>query len=335
MDAGRSRSARGVVALGIGCLIAIAVAACGQSAGAQRPAHFALRKPLKIGYSVYDLSDPYWQSYAEGIQAEAKALHMGFAESDQKSSELAQVTSSADLIDQGISALIVSPVQPAALTATEDSAHANRIPVIVGDVGAVGNYDVFVQSANRGGGALAARYMVSRLAKRPGVKEIGVINLAPGNVSGELRVGGFTSEIAKQPGFKIVANLNGNEDVLDSFTVAEDMLIAHPHLAGIFAANDSEAEGAVQALAQAGKNGNNDVVVVGFNGDAPALSLIKSGQMAATVAQDPYGEGQAAVRAAYALIHNQPVKYSQRSARTIDFPIKLVTRATLEKQKGS
>jgi ribose transport system permease protein len=42
---------------------------------------------------------------------------MGFAESDQKSSELAQVTSSADLIDQGISALIVSPVQPAALTA--------------------------------------------------------------------------------------------------------------------------------------------------------------------------------------------------------------------------
>ncbi len=313
----------------------VAVTACGDSSGTQRPAHFQLRTPLKIGYSVYDLKDPYWQSYAAGIQAEAKALHMGFAESDQKSSELAQVTSSSDLIDQGISALIVSPVQPAALTATEDSAHASKIPVIIGDVGAVGKYDVFVQSANRGGGALAARYMVSRLAKRPGIKEIGVIDLAPGNVSGALRVGGFTSEIAKHPGFKIVATLNGNEDVLDSFTVAQDMLISHPHLAGIFAANDSEAEGAVQAMAQAGKNGNNDVVVVGFNGDAPALALIKSGQMAATIAQNPYGEGEAAVRAADALIHNKPVKFNQPGARTIDFPIKLVTRATLDKQHGS
>ena len=334
MNVGRSSSARASRALALTCLVAVIAAGCG-SGGTERPSHFHASRPLKIGYSVYDLKDPYWQSYAEGIKAEAKALHIGFAESDQKSSELAQVTSSADLINQGISALIVSPVQPAALTATEDSAHANGIPVIIGDVGAVGKYDVFVQSANLGGGALAAKYMISRLDKRPGVKQIGVIQLAPGNVSGTLRVQGFEREIAKHPGFKVVANLNGNETVLDSFTVAEDMLIAHPKLAGIFCANDSEAEGAVQALAQVGKNGNTDVVVVGFNGDAPALALIKSGQMAATIAQNPFGEGQTAVRAAVSLIHNKPVKFSQRAARTIDFPIKLVTRATLQKQHGS
>lgn len=335
MQRGGMRSVRARAALALTCLLGTAVAGCGESAGTHRPAHFRLREPVKIGYSVYDLKDPYWQSYAAGIQAEAKALHIGFAESDQQSSELAQVTSSQDLIDQRISALIVSPVEPAALTATEDSAHASGIPVIIGDVGAVGRYDVFVQSANRGGGALAARYIVSRLANRSGVKQIGVIALPPGNVSGTLRADGFTSEIAKHPGFKIVANLNGNETVLGSFTVAEDMLIAHPKLAAIFCANDSEAEGAVQALAQVGRNGNTDVVVVGFNGDAPALSLIKSGQMAATVAQNPYGEGQAAVRAAVALIHNKRVTFTERAARTIDFPIKLVTRATLDKQHGS
>ncbi|MFZ0041600.1 MAG: substrate-binding domain-containing protein, partial [Solirubrobacteraceae bacterium] len=266
-----------------------------------------------------------------GIQAEAKRLHIGFAEADQKSSELAQVTTSQDLIDQGISALIVSPVEPAALTATEDTAHAAKIPVIVGDVGAVGKYDSFVQSNNTGGGALAAHYMVSRLKSRPGVKQVGVITLAPGNVSGQLRDNGFEAAIKRQPGFKVVSILSGNETVQQSFTVAEDMLIAHPKLAGIFAANDSEAEGAVQALAELHKNGAHQIVVVGFNGDAPALTLIKDGEMAATIAQNPYGEGKTAVLAAVALMHNRSVHFSQPAKRTINFPIKLVTKATLSK----
>ncbi|MBV9820175.1 MAG: substrate-binding domain-containing protein [Solirubrobacterales bacterium] len=320
----RSRRAimRTVAGLSLWVAVAGLATGCGQ-AGSQRPTHFQARKPLKIGYSVYDLKDPYWQSYANGIHAEAAKLGIGVVQADQQSSELAEVTTSQDLINQGISALIVSPVEPAALTAIEDDAHARKIPVIIGDVGAVGKYDAFVQSANTGGGALAARYLIGRLENRPGTKQIGVISLSPGNVSGVLRVNGFRGELAEHHDFRIVSTLSGNDEVEGGFTVAQDMLISHPDLAGIFAANDSEAEGAVQALAQQGRNGARNPIVVGFNGDAPALALIQQHQMAATVIQNPIGQGRTAVRAAIALLHGQRVAFTQPASRTIDFPVRL------------
>jgi ABC-type sugar transport system substrate-binding protein len=68
-------------------------------------------------------------------------------------------------------------------------------------------------------------------------------------------------------------------------------LSTNPNLAAIYAINDPEAEGAVQALKAAGKNGVKDVFLVGFNGVPPAVELIKDGEMAATILQDGYGQG--------------------------------------------
>jgi ribose transport system substrate-binding protein len=91
---------------------------------------------------------------------------------------------------------------------------------------------------------------------------------------------------------------------------------------GIYATNDPEAIGAVQALAEAGKEG---VTIVGFNGDAPALELVKSGDMAATIRQDPYGQGKAAVEAALTLLDGQPLTYSDEATKSIYFPVEVVT----------
>ena len=131
---------------------------------AQDAMTFEKKDPFKIGYSVYDMQQPYWQEYARGVQEAAEAAGAEFLLSDQKSSQETQVSGSLDLINQGISALVVSPVQPAALPAIIDAAHEAKIPVIIGDVGAEGDYDAFVLSANYDGGVLAAQYMVEQLA---------------------------------------------------------------------------------------------------------------------------------------------------------------------------
>ncbi len=231
---------------------------------------FEKKEPVVIGYSVYDMLQPYWQAYAKGIEDAAKAAGYGFVLSDQKSSEQTQVSGSIDLINQGISALIVSPVQPPALPAIIDAAHEAKIPVIIGDVGVAGDYDAFVLSDNEGGGKMAAQYMVEKLKDKPGTKEVLVIELHPGSAVGEVRVKGFVDEIAKYPDFQIVASLNGNDTVEGGYQVTQDTLSAHPNLAAIYAANDPEAIGAVQALKAAGKNGVADVLVVGFNADPPS-----------------------------------------------------------------
>lgn len=305
-------------------------AASGMSTGSGTM-KFVKKSPVKIGYSVYDMQQPYWQAYAKGIEDASKAAGYQFVLSDQKSSQQAEVSGSIDLINQGISALIVSPVQPPALPAVINKAHQAKIPVIIGDVGVAGDYDAFVLSDNEGGGKQAADYMVKHLQGKPGTKEVLVIELHPGSAVGDLRVKGFVDELKKHPDFKVVASLNGNDTVQGGYKVTQNTLSANPNLAGIYAANDPEAEGAVQALQAAGKNGSSDVFVVGFNGDPPALKLIKSGQMAATIRQDPYGQGQKAVEVATKLMNNEPVTFSDPKTKSIFFPVTVVDSSNVDK----
>jgi ribose transport system substrate-binding protein len=295
----------------------------------QKPV-FEKKEPVVIGYSVYDMLQPYWQAYAKGIEDAAKAAGYGFELSDQKSSEQTQVSGSIDLINKGVSALVVSPVQPPALPAVIDAAHEAKIPVIIGDVGVAGDYDAFVLSDNEGGGKMAAQYMVEKLKDRPGTKEVLVIELHPGSAVGEVRVKGFVDELAKYSDFTIVASLNGNDTVEGGYQVTQDTLSAHPELAGIYAANDPEAIGAVQVLKANGKNGVTDVLVVGFNADPPALELIKAGDMAATIRQDPYGQGQKAVEIATALMNNEAFDFSVPAERTVFFPVDVVDAANID-----
>lgn len=313
--------------------VGIAVAACIALTGAvvaQDDMAFEKKDPLKVGYSVYDMQQPYWQEYARGVQEAAEAAGAEFLLSDQKSSQEAQVSGSLDLINQGISALVISPVQPAALPAAVDAAHEAKIPVLIGDVGAEGDYDGFILSDNYEGGAQAARYMVEQLGDVEGTKEILVILLHAGSAVGEVRAAGFVDEMANHEGFEIVAQLDGNDTVEGGFEVTRDTLAANPNLAGIYATNDPEAIGANQALKQAGKNGVSDVLVVGFNGDAPALELIKAGEIAATIRQDPYGQGKAAVEAAMTLLDGGTLEYDDPETRSIFFPVEVVTAENVD-----
>jgi ribose transport system substrate-binding protein len=291
---------------------------------------FVKKSKVVIGYSVYDMQQPYWQTYAKGVEDGAKAAGYGFVLADQKSSQQAQVSGSKDLVNRGISALVISPVQPQALPAVIDAAHKAKIPVIVGDMGVAGNYDAFVLSDNEGGGKLAAQYVIEHLKGKPGTKEVLAISLHPGSAVGDLRVKGFVEEMKKHEDFKVVATLNGNDTVQGGYQVTQNTLSANPNLAAIYAANDPEAIGAVQALKAAGKNGVKDVLVVGFNGDPPALELIKAGDMAATIRQDPHGQGLKAVEIATKLMSNQAVEFSDPRSRTVYFPVKVIDQSNAE-----
>ena len=319
--------------MGLVFLLICAVTMVAFAGGAKEQANgkaFMAKSPIKIGYSVYDMLQPYWQAYAKGIEDAAKAAGYGFVLSDEKSSQQTEVSGSMDLINQGISALVVSPVQPPSLPAVIDAGHSAKIPVIIGDVGVAGNYDAFVLSDNLGGGKLAAQYMIDHFKSMPGTKEVLVIALHPGSAVGDVRVKGFVDAIQQDSSFKVVATLNGNDTVEGGYQVTQNTLSANPKLVGIYAANDPEAEGAVQALKAAGKNGVKDVYVIGFNGDPAALQLIKSGDMAATIRQDPYGQGQKCAELAMKLMNNQPVEFSDPASKSVFFPVKVVDSTNVD-----
>jgi len=334
------RTLTSVAALAVAGLMLTACAsgadepAADATSGDAAATEFEAKDPLTLGYSVYDLQNPYWQSYAAGVEAGAEAAGVDVTVVDQKSDQQQQVSGSLDLVNQGISGLIVTPVQPSALPATIDAAHDAKIPVVIADIGTAGDYDAYIQSNNVEGGALAADYVIEQLGDVPGPHKVGVIELHAGSVVGEERVAEFVSTIEAHENFEIVSSLDGNDTVDGGFAAAQDMLSANPDLEVIYAANDDSAMGAQRAMETAGKSVADGFILIGFDGADGALDLIEQGLMSASVAQDPYGQGMKAVETVLALLDGT-VEYDDDASRTIFFPVEIVTAENLDDFRAS
>ena len=294
-------------------------------------AKFAKKSPLTLGYSIQSAQDPYWKGYVRGIEEEMKKYNFTkLLTQDSQASAQKQVSGSLALINNGISALIISPHEPSALPATITAAHNEKIPVIVGDVGASGDYDGFVLSDNYQGGVLAANFIMKALSSKPGVHEVAAIALNATTSVNKPRSDGFTDTIAKDPNFKVVANISGLQTLEGGFKAAQAILAANPKVAAIYCMNDSMAAGAQQAIEQAGRNSLSDPVLVGFNGDDVALKLMAEGKLAADVAQSPYQQGKVAVDLAWNLLNGEKPTYSEAATKTVNVPVELVLPSSLK-----
>jgi ribose transport system substrate-binding protein len=282
----------------------------------------------KIGFSVYDMQYGFFQDMEKGTKEAAEAAGFDYVLVDQKSSESTMVSATQDLLDQGISALIISPFKPDALGPIVDAAKAKKIPVVIDDIGGGGtDYDVIVISDNEKGGVIAADHIDSVLKQKSSAsKKVASISCEPSAVYAARRNTGFEQRI-KELGYQVVASLSANSKQEEGYKVAKDILSAHPDVAAIFCGNDPMAVGAAQAVADSGKSGVKDIYIVGFNGDEIALQAIKAGQLGATIQQVPKEMGKMTVDLASILMKGDKVKYSNPANREVYIPVKLITAA--------
>src|SRR5258708_10576603 len=104
----------------------------------------------KIGFSVYDMQYGFFQDMEKGTKEAAEAAGFDYVLVDQKSSESTMVSATQDLLDQGISALIISPFKPDAFGPIVDAAKAKKIPVVIDDLGGWGTvYNLIFLSEKR------------------------------------------------------------------------------------------------------------------------------------------------------------------------------------------
>ncbi len=97
-----------------------------------------------------------------------------------------------------------------------------------------------------------------------------------------------------------MASQTANWERARAYTVAENLLQAHPDLAAVFAANDEMALGAIEAIDAAGRM--DEIVVIGFDAIPDALANIRSGRMLGSVAQFPSEMGRLGVKHAVELV---------------------------------
>ena len=128
-----------------------------------------------------------------------------------------------------------------------------------------------------------------------GKGKVAVIGFMPGSASTMDREDGFQEEIRKlYPAIDIVGLQFGMADRAKAMAATENILTAHPDLAGLFADNESSTTGAAQALKSRGAK---NVKLVAFDASEQILADLNDGTIDSLVAQNPFRMGYESTRA--------------------------------------
>ncbi len=193
-----------------------------------------------------------------------------------------------NLITRRVDGIVLAPVDADALVAVVERAADSGIPVAIFDSAINSDRIVtFVVTDNYKGGVMAAERMGAILA---GKGKVGVIGFMPGSASTMKREAGFVETVAEKfPGIEIVGVKFNMADRAKALAEAENLMTAHPDLAGFFADNESSVDGTVQAVKQRGLAGK--VRIVGFDASETLVGEMRAGVIDSIVVQDPFKMG--------------------------------------------
>jgi D-allose transport system substrate-binding protein len=249
--------------------------------------------------------NPYWMAMSDGIKDTARArgikaiLYM--TESDRAAEEDLNTCQTA--LQTKPKVMVMAAVTPN--IAVQCFKQAAAAGIVVADVDA----NLTVAEADKTGiklafsvgsdnfliGEEAAKY-VSTIAGKPNPK-IFVLEGAAGSLPGQKRADGFRTKLRElMPAAVVVDSLSAEWDRLKAMNVIADFLQRQPDLDIIYAANDTMALGATEAVRNAGKASR--IKVVGVDGTVDARKAILEGRLTASVAQLPYLMGKRAVELA-------------------------------------
>ena len=257
------------------------------------------KKQGTIGFSVSTLNNPFFVSLKDGVEKQAKELGLKVKIVDAQNDPAKQANDVADLLESGVSILIVNPVDSAAIATSVEAANAKNIPVITVDRSTdKGKVVAHIASDNVKGGEMAAQLIVDKLGNGAKVAEIEGI---PGASATRERGQGFHN--VADTSLNVVAKQSADFDRTKGLNVSTNILQANPDVKAIFAHNDEMALGAIQAAKSAGKQ----IFIVGFDGTEDAQKAVQDGTLAATVAQQPELMGKTAVDTAAKVIKGEQV----------------------------
>jgi ribose transport system substrate-binding protein len=240
-------------------------------------------KPGTIGLSLMTYNNPFFSVIKGVARKTAEAKGYQFREHDAQFDANRQAAAIEDFLAQGVSAILLNPVDSAAVVKSVEKANQKGVPVITIDVNADGGaLATFVASDNTKLGVLTGEYIAKRLEG----KGTCALLTHPTVTSGKNREEGLKSVLAKYPDIKIVAEQATRGERLASVNVTENILTAN-----------RTPLGAIQAVKHAKRE--KELFVVAIDGSPEAVEAIKQGgSFAASAAQYPQKMAVAAIEQA-------------------------------------
>ncbi len=275
----------------------------------------------QILVSPKGLAVNFWLSVKAGAEQAGKDFNVNIIwKGPSVETDIAgQIAIVEDYINKKVDAIVLAACDAVSLIPAIDKARTAGIPVITIDSGV--DSDIphsFIATDNIAAAEKAADILAELLS---GEGEIALIPFVPGAATSIMREQGFKKGLEKYPALELVAIQYSQADVATAMTVTENIVTAHPNLAGIFAANESGAIGAAQALISKDLAGK--IKLVAFDAAPNEIEALKQGIIHALIVQNPFKMGYEGVKAAINVLNGKPIE------KRIDTGVAVVTNENL------
>ncbi|HSV72925.1 MAG TPA: ABC transporter substrate-binding protein [Chthonomonadales bacterium] len=224
-------------------------------------------------------------------------------------------------ISRRVSAIVLAACNANSAVRYVEQAQQQNIPVITIDSGITPDISLaYLATDNVKGGQVAADALAELIG---GKGKVGCIPFVKGAASSDQREQGFRDGLKRHPDVELVRVLYSDADVSIAMDRAKSMMASVPDLAGIFAANQASAEGAIQAVEQLGKAGK--VKLVCFDASEAQIRALRAGTVQALIVQDPFRMGYEGVRTALRAVRGERIE-----PRIIDTGVTKVTMENID-----
>jgi len=252
----------------------------------------------------------FWKSVEAGARAAAADLDVeivwkGPLKENDRGQQIAIVE---QFVTEGVSAIVLAPLDAVALRRPVAMAAQRKIPVVIFDSALQGepgkDFVSLVATDNRRGGELGGEKLGELLG---GKGKVVLLRYQVGSASTDDREAGFAKAIAARPALELVSdNRYSGATAGEAKTAALNMLDTLKRADGIFCPNESSTFGMLLALRQHNLAGAKKFV--GFDTSPALIEALRKGEIDALVAQDPRTMGRRAVTAAVDRLQGRPVE---------------------------
>ena len=267
--------------------------------------------PVKIGFAVPVLANPYWSQNVDFAKKAAKDLGARVVVANANSSEATQLSNVQNLISQGVDGIIFGPVTasvgPAILKACASAsikcAAVARKPGVSPASSNASSYVGYVVGNDYGDGEAAAKAL-----DEAGARNCVVMSGQQGNSVADDRLKGFVDYAGKHA-MKIMAQFRPAEVASEGQQATENFLARFPgpKFDCLYAFDGDATTGAIAALSNKGVL--DKVKVAGLDANTDNLKAIGAGKLVASGAAGEFVNGGFAVVMVYdALKGHEPTK---------------------------
>lgn len=249
-----------------------------------------------IGFSAIDMENPYFITLESAAREIIEENDAQLITKDPGTDPNAQAEQIQEMIEEGIDAIILSPVNWEEITASLQALKEADVKIINVDtqVKEMDYVDAYIGSDNYSAGVICGEDLMKRC---PEGGKVAILECPTQNSIND-RITGFEETLATaEKGFEVVAREDTGGEFERALEASQRIFEENPDIVAIMCGNDQLAVGAKTALNLAGLG---EVLVYGVDGSPDIKKELKKpqSQIAGTAAQSPIGMGKTAAKLA-------------------------------------